>query len=100
VPGYQGESHYSEERVMEKVLVVVVLIISFTTILMTFEKIRQFGASLLASAGIVGIILGFAAQKSIAALFAGLQIAITQPIRIDDVVIVENEWGWIEEINL
>lgn len=91
---------HTQIRVIEKVLIVVVLIISFSTFLMTFEKIRQFGTSLLASAGIVGIILGFAAQKSIATLFAGLQIAITQPFRIDDVVIVENEWGWIEEINL
>ncbi len=91
---------HTQIRVIKKVLVVVVLIISFSTFLMTFEKIRQFGTSLLASAGIVGIILGFAAQKSIATLFAGLQIAITQPFRIDDVVIVENEWGWIEEINL
>jgi small-conductance mechanosensitive channel len=67
---------------------------------MTFEKVRQLGATLLASAGIVGIIVGIAAQKSIATLFAGIQLAITQPMRIDDVVIVENEWGRIEEITL
>jgi small-conductance mechanosensitive channel len=67
---------------------------------MTFEKIRQFGISIMASAGVIGIIVGFAAQRSIATLFAGIQIAITQPIRLDDVVIVENEWGWIEEITL
>ncbi len=67
---------------------------------MTFEKIRQLGVSIMASAGVIGIIAGFAAQKSIATLFAGIQIAITQPIRLDDVVIVENEWGWIEEITL
>lgn len=91
---------HTQIRIIEKVLVAVVLIISFSTFLMTFEQIRQFGTSLLASAGIIGIIIGFAAQKSIATLFAGLQIAITQPFRVDDVVIVENEWGWIEEINL
>ena len=90
----------TQVRVIERILVVLVVMISFSTFLMTFDKIRQFGTSLLASAGIVGVILGFAAQKSIATFFAGLQIAITQPIRIDDVVIVENEWGWIEEINL
>jgi small-conductance mechanosensitive channel len=90
----------TQVRVIERILVVLVVMIAFSTFLMTFDKIRQFGASLLASAGIVGVILGFAAQKSIATFFAGLQIAITQPIRIDDVVIVENEWGWIEEINL
>lgn len=91
---------HTQVRVLKQILVAVVLIIAFSTFLMTFDKVRQFGTSLLASAGIVGIILGFAAQKSIATFFAGLQIAITQPFRIDDVVIVENEWGWIEEINL
>ena len=60
----------------------------------------QFGTSLLASAGIAGVIIGFAAQRSIATLVAGFQIAVTQPIRIDDVVIVENEWGKIEDITL
>ena len=58
------------------------------------------GVSLFASAGVAGIILGFAAQKLIGNVLAGFQIAISQPIRIDDLVIVEKEWGWIEEINL
>jgi hypothetical protein len=65
-----------------------------------FEPVRQLGTSILASAGIAGIIIGFAAQRSIATLLAGLQIAVTQPIRLDDVVIVENEWGRIEDITL
>ncbi|MGB2599197.1 MAG: mechanosensitive ion channel domain-containing protein, partial [Candidatus Omnitrophota bacterium] len=69
-------------------------------VLMTFEKVRQLGTSLLASAGIIGVILGFAAQKTLGNFIAGLQIALAQPIRIDDVVIVEDEWGWIEEITL
>jgi small-conductance mechanosensitive channel len=67
---------------------------------MNFDKVRQLGTTILASAGIVGIVLGFASQRSIALLFAGFQVALTQPIRIDDVVIVENEWGRIEEITL
>jgi small-conductance mechanosensitive channel len=67
---------------------------------MTFEKIRQVGVSLLASAGVAGIILGFAAQKSIATILAGFQIALTQPIRIDDVIVAEGEFGWVEEITL
>jgi small-conductance mechanosensitive channel len=67
---------------------------------MTFDSIRRIGVSLFASAGVAGIIIGFAAQKLIASVLAGFQIALTQPIRIDDVVIVENEWGWIEEITL
>ncbi len=66
----------------------------------TFDKIRQVGMSILASAGILGIIIGFAAQRSLATLIAGLQIALTQPIRLDDAVIVEGEWGVIEEITL
>ena len=65
---------------------------------MTFPGARQFGASLLASAGLAGLAVGFAARPVLANLIAGIQIAITQPIRLDDVVIVENEWGRIEEI--
>ena len=87
-------------QILKKVVIVVVVILGLATVLMTFEKVRQLGTTLLASAGIVGIIVGIAAQKSIATLFAGIQMAITQPIRIDDVVIVENEWGRIEEITL
>ena len=68
--------------------------------LMTFENIRQLGTSILASAGIIGIIVGVAAQRTLATFIAGFQIAVTQPIRLDDVVIVENEWGRIEEITL
>ncbi|HCH77572.1 MAG TPA: mechanosensitive ion channel protein MscS, partial [Pseudomonas sp.] len=66
--------------------------------LMTFPGARQFGASLLASAGLAGLAVGFAARPVLANLIAGVQIAMTQPIRLDDVVIVENEWGRIEEI--
>ncbi len=68
--------------------------------LLTFDAVRQFGVTLLASAGIAGVVLGFAAQRSIATVIAGIQIALTQPIRVDDVVIVEGEWGRIEEIRL
>jgi small-conductance mechanosensitive channel len=68
--------------------------------LMLFEEVRRFGTSLLASAGVVGIIVGFAAQKTISNLFAGFQIAMTHPIRLDDVVIVKGEWGRVEEITL
>ena len=86
--------------VIQRVWEFLVILVAVSLILMTFDKIRQIGVSLLASAGIAGIIIGFAAQRSIATLIAGIQIAITQPIRIDDVVIVENEWGVIEEITL
>jgi small-conductance mechanosensitive channel len=91
---------YTQLRIVKRIVTVIIIIIGFSAILMTFEKVRQLGMSLLASAGIAGIIIGFAAQRSLATLFAGLQIAFTQPIRIDDVVIVENEWGKIEKITL
>jgi small-conductance mechanosensitive channel len=79
---------------------VVIVVFAIASMLMVFESVRRFGTAIIASAGVAGIIIGFAAQKSIATLLAGFQIAMTQPIRIDDVVIVENEWGRIEEITL
>lgn len=68
------------------------------SVLMTFPSVRQVGASLLASAGLAGIVVGFAAKPVLSNFIAGLQIAFTQPIRIDDVLIVEGEWGRVEEI--
>ena len=91
---------YTQVHFISKSLYVVVGFFTVASILMLFEEIRRFGTSLLASAGVVGIIIGFAAQKTIANLFAGFQLAMTQPIRLDDVVIVEGEWGRIEEITL
>ena len=96
----QARRIYTQFGVIERVLNVLIIFLSFAAIMLTFERVREIGVSLLASAGVLGIILGFAAQRSLATLFAGIQIALTQPIRIDDVVIVENEWGWIEEITL
>lgn len=87
-------------NIIQRVLIVLIVILTISAILMTFDKVRQIGVSILASAGVAGIIVGFAAQRSLANLIAGIQIAITQPIRIGDVVIVENEWGTIEEITL
>ena len=87
-------------ELVRKILNVIIVVLAVSIALMTFDAVRQVGISLLASAGVAGIILGFAAQKSIATLIAGIQIAVTQPIRIDDVVIVENEWGRIEAITL
>ncbi len=90
----------TQVRIIGRVLNVAILVIAAAAMLMTFEQVRQFGVSLLASAGVAGIVIGFAAQKSIGTLLAGIQIALTQPIRLDDVVIVEGEWGRIEEITL
>lgn len=99
-----SEDHYSARRVLTQARMLsrtvsfMVVVIGVATALMTFPNVRQIGASMLASAGVLGIVVGFAARPVLSNLLAGLQIAITQPIRIDDVVIVENEWGWIEEI--
>ena len=86
--------------VFQNIAHTVIVIVTISIILMTFDGARVIGKSLLTSAGIAGIIIGFAAQKSIGMFLAGIQIAITQPIRLDDVVIVEGEWGRIEEITL
>ena len=87
-------------NILERILVFLIIIISVGLILMLFEDVRRIGISLFASAGVAGIIIGFAAQRIIGTVIAGIQIAITQPIRIDDVVIIEGEWGKIEEITL
>jgi len=91
---------YTQFRVLENIVIFIVILVAIAIALMTFDGIRRIGVSLFASAGVAGIIIGFAAQKLIASVLAGFQIALTQPIRIEDVVIVENEWGWIEEITL
>ncbi len=91
---------YTQYTILENIVIFIIIILAIGIALMSFDSIRSVGVSVLTSAGIAGIIIGLAAQKAIATLLAGIQIAITQPIRLDDVVIVEGEWGWIEEINL
>jgi small-conductance mechanosensitive channel len=91
---------YTQFNILEKIIVFIIITISIAVTLMLFDSVKNIGVSLFASAGVAGLILGLSAQKAIGTLLAGLQIAITQPIRHDDVVIVEGEWGWIEEINL
>ena len=85
---------------VKKVAIVVLVTLCASLILLSFPGVRKFGTTILAGAGVAGIIIGFALQKSLVNLFAGIQIAFTQPIKIDDAVVVEKEWGWIEEINL
>ncbi|WP_084398432.1 mechanosensitive ion channel family protein [Henriciella aquimarina] len=86
--------------VMRRVIVVVGAIATLACALVVVPWARQLGVSLLASAGIVGIAVGLAARPVLSNLIAGIQIAFTQPIRIEDAVVLENEWGWIEEIDL
>ncbi len=88
----------TQAQVLRRIFVMLVVLITLGIMLMTFPAIRALGTSLLASAGLAGIVLGMAMRPTLASLIAGIQIALTQPIRIDDVVIVEGEWGWIEEI--
>ncbi len=91
---------HTQIAVIRRLIISLIIILGIAAILMSFDQIRSLGVSLLASAGVAGIVLGLAAQKTLGNFFTGLQIAITQPIRLDDSVVVEGEWGWIEEINL
>jgi small-conductance mechanosensitive channel len=93
-----ARKHNTQVRVLIRTADVLVLIVTLGAALMTFEPVRQYGVSLFASAGVAGIVAGLAARPVLSNLFAGVQLAMTQPIRIDDSVIVENEWGSIEEI--
>lgn len=88
----------TQTRVLGHTIGFFIILFGISAILMSFPSARQFGASLLASAGLAGLAVGFAAKPVLGNLIAGLQLAITQPIRLDDIVIVENEWGRIEEI--
>ena len=88
----------TQARVLGRTATVVLILVGFAAALMTIPGVRQIGTSLLASAGVAGLAVGLAAKPVLSNLIAGLQIAITQPIRLDDVVIVEGEWGRIEEI--
>src|SRR5207237_3749583 len=91
---------YTQVSVIRKIIVTTVVIIATGSILMMFDPVRQFGTSILASAGIAGIVIGFAAQKTLGNVLAGIQIALTQPLLIGDIVVVEGEFGQIEEITL
>lgn len=88
----------TQAKVLSRSIMFLVGLLGVATILMTFPKVQAFGASMLASAGVAGLVVGFAAKPVLGNLLAGLQIALAQPIRIDDVLIVENEWGRVEEI--
>jgi small-conductance mechanosensitive channel len=93
-----ARKHFTQVRVLLRAIDVLVVIVTIGAALMSFEAVRQYGISLFASAGVAGVVAGLAARPVLSNLFAGVQLAMTQPIRIDDAVIVENEWGTIEEI--
>ena len=89
----------TQVRVLRGALDTLIIVITAATALMTFDAVRQYGVSLFASAGIASVVVGLAARPMLSNLIAGVQLAFTQPIRLEDAVVVENEWGWIEEIN-
>jgi small-conductance mechanosensitive channel len=90
----------TQMQFVRKFVVSLIVLITIALVLLSFESMRKIGTGLLTGVGVGGIIIGFAAQKSLGNLLAGFQIAFTQPIRMDDVVIVEGEWGRVEEITL
>lgn len=88
----------TQTKVLSRTVMALIVMIGAGTALSTLPLLRDIGTSLLASAGVAGLVVGFAAKPVLGNLLAGMQIALTQPIRLDDVVIVQNEWGQIEEI--
>ena len=90
----------TQVNLLEKVVVFIIIIITIGLMLLSIDSIKEIGVGIFASAGVVGIIVGLSAQKIVGSVLAGIQIAISQPFRIDDAVVVEGEWGWIEEVNL
>ncbi|MGH7114133.1 MAG: mechanosensitive ion channel family protein [Stellaceae bacterium] len=93
-----ARKHITQMRILQRAARTVLAIVTIGAALMTFAAVRQYGVSLLASAGAAGLILGLAARPVLSNLLAGIQIAVTQPIRVEDQVIVEGEFGWIETI--
>ncbi len=87
-------------RIMRQVAAAVIIVIGAAVALMTFPQARELGASVLASAGIAGLAIGMAARPALSNVIAGIQIALTEPIALDDVVIVEGEYGNVEEITM
>ncbi len=93
-----ARKHVTQTRILRRVVEILILIVTAATVMMTFDGVRQYGVSLLASAGAAGLVAGFALQPVLKNIFAGIQLAVTQPIRIDDALLVEGEWGNVEEI--
>jgi len=94
-----ARKHVTQVRVLRQVVDTVIVVLTVSIALMTFDPVRQYGVSLFASAGVAGLVAGLAARPMLSNLIAGLQIATTQPIRLDDEVVVESQWGRVQEIN-
>ncbi len=94
----QARGIHTKTRVLARTAMTMIVVAGVSMMLMTFPGARQVGASLLASAGVIGIVAGLAAKPVFSNMIAGLQLALAQPIRLDDVLVVEGEWGRVEEI--
>lgn len=88
----------TQTQVLQRIFSLMVGVVTASVMLMTFPAVRHVGVSLLASAGLAGLIVGMAARSTLSNLIAGIQVALTQPIRLEDAIVLEGEWGWIEEI--
>jgi small-conductance mechanosensitive channel len=95
---FVARKQVTQIRILKRAAATVITVIGVAAALMTFESVRQYGVSLFASAGVAGLAIGLAARPLLSSMIAGIQIALTQPIRIRDVVIVEGEYGTVEEI--
>jgi small-conductance mechanosensitive channel len=93
-----ARKHVTQSRILQRVAAVLIILVATAIGLMTFPSVRQYGVSLLASAGAAGLVVGLSLQPLLKNLIAGIQLAVTQPIRLEDAVIVEGEWGNVEEI--
>ncbi len=94
----RARKHATQVHILRRAAQTLIVIVAVSAALMTSSSVRQYGVSLFASAGAAGLIVGLAARPLLSNLLAGIQLAITQPIRVEDAVIVEGEWGWIESI--
>jgi small-conductance mechanosensitive channel len=90
----------TQVQVLRHIAVVVIVILSIAIMVMTFPNVRHVGESLFASAGLAALVAGLAARTTLSSLLAGVQIALSQPMRLEDAVVIEGEWGWIEEITM
>jgi len=93
-----ARKHVTQSRLLERIARTLIVLVTLAAALMTFDSVRQYGVGLLASAGVAGVVMGLALQPILKNLIAGVQLAVTQPIRIDDALLVDGEWGNVEEI--
>lgn len=93
-----ARKHVTQVRILKRATDTLIVIMAIGAVLVSFDQVRQYGASLFASAGVAGLAVGPAARPLLSNLIAGVQIAVAQPTRLDDVVVIEGEYGTIEEI--